>query len=59
MPGFPVALSIQRCCNVVELHQLFQRLVSRSFSHGVMIIVGQGEAADAETAIGILPQKLL
>lgn len=57
MPGFPVALSIQRCCN--ELHQFFQRLVSRPFSHGVMIIVRQGEAADAETAIGILPQKLL
>lgn len=55
MPGFPVALSIQRCCN--ELHQFFQRLVSRPFSHGVMIIVRQGEAA--ETAIGILPQKLL
>lgn len=57
MPGFPVALSIQRCCN--ELHQFFQKLVSRLFSHGVMIIVGQDEAADAETAIGILPQKLL
>lgn len=59
MPGFPVALSIQRCCNVVELNQLFKRLVTRPFSYGVMIIIGQGEEADAETAIGKLPQAFV
>lgn len=58
MPGFPVAFNIQRCCNVAELNQLFKRLVTRSFSHHVMIIIGQGEEADAVTAIEKLPQIL-
>lgn len=59
MPGFPVALSIQRCSNVVELNKLFKRLVTRSLSYGVMIIIGHGEEADAETAIGKLYQAFV
>lgn len=58
MPGFPVAFSIQRCCNVAELNQLFKRLGTRSFSHRVMIIIGQGEEAAAVTAIETLPPIL-
>jgi hypothetical protein len=44
------------CCNVTKLNQLFKRLVTRSFSHNVIMIIGQGKEADL--AIEKLPQIL-
>lgn len=32
---------IQRCCSAVELDKLFKKLVTKQFSHHVVIILGQ------------------
>lgn len=58
MPGFPIALRIQRCCHAVELNKLFKRLVTGSSSHHMIIILGQGEKADAVITIVKLPHKI-
>lgn len=59
MSVFPIDLNTQRCYSVVELNKLYKRLVNRSFSLHVIIILGQGEEAAAETAKEKLPNKIL